>query len=214
MGRGGAEMLQQLRRKAKSDDERMARKLQSEEDAKLAQQLQQMEQQAIASITPRAAGLSHPTSSFNRQQNVNRNMQQALEENPESFAQVEMLRVRCEINGVRCNAIVDTGAQMTVMSAEFAKRCGLDGLIDQRWQGVAQGVGTARFLGRVHLAEMLMDDKIAVGCSFTILPSPGLDILIGLDMLRKHSCVIDLDRDVMLVGGLQGMIVSFARGAT
>ena len=44
-------------------------------------------------------------------------METALEYNPEIFAgRVDMLYLECKVNGVSVKALVDTGAQMTIMN--------------------------------------------------------------------------------------------------
>ena len=44
---------------------------------------------------------------------------------------------------------VDTGAQVTIISASAAKRAGIYHLIDRRYAGRATGVGQCRILGRI-----------------------------------------------------------------
>ncbi len=46
--------------------------------------------------------------------NISRNLEAALESNPESFGRIEMLYIRCTIEGETISAFVDTGAQATI----------------------------------------------------------------------------------------------------
>ncbi|WVZ77475.1 hypothetical protein U9M48_025334 [Paspalum notatum var. saurae] len=135
-----------------------------------------------------------------RQKGIDENWEAALEYNPEAFARVVMLYVDMEVNGVPLKAFVDSGAQSTIISKSCAERCGLLRLLDQRYRGVAVGVGQLEILGRIHVAQIKIG-HLFYPCSFTVLDAPNMEFLFGLDMLRKHQCMIDLKDNVLRVGG-------------
>lgn len=133
-----------------------------------------------------------------RLQNVQQNMESALEYMPEAFGNVVMLYINCQVNGHDVKAFVDSGAQMTIMSAACAERCGIMRLVDTRWAGIAKGVGTQKIVGRVHLAQIQIE-KSFLTTAFSILEEQAMDMLLGLDILKRHQCIIDLERHVLVI---------------
>lgn len=130
---------------------------------------------------------------------VERNMMEAMEHNPEAFASVSMLYIDAAVNQVFVRAFVDSGAQTTIMSMACARRCNIGHLIDTRFTGVAKGVGSSKILGRIHMVPMQLG-SIFIPISITILEDDSMEFLFGLDNLKRHRCCIDLDANVLKVG--------------
>ena len=103
-----------------------------------------------------------------KQNNVDENLNTAMENSPELFGHIVMLYVNMEVNGVHLKAFIDSGAQSTIMSKKCAEKCNLQHLLDERWSGVAKGVGESKILGRVHQAPIKVGDK-HIPCAITVL---------------------------------------------
>lgn len=75
--------------------------------------------------------------------------------------------------------------------------------MDTRFTGVARGVGTAKILGRIHLALLTLGTDL-FEVTFTVMDAVGggYDMLLGLDMLRKHQANIDLKHNCLRIGNV------------
>ncbi|KAJ3615643.1 hypothetical protein Zmor_012407 [Zophobas morio] len=134
-----------------------------------------------------------------RSENLRHNLYTAMEHIPESFSSVSMLYIKLEINGCVVKAFVDSGAQMSILSQECATRCSLMRLLDTRYQGVALGVGSAPIAGRIHAAHVKIGRAFLI-CSFLVLLEQSVDFILGLDMLKRHNCCIDLKSNHLRIG--------------
>jgi len=99
------------------------------------------------------------------------------------------LYIKMNISGRDIPALIDTGAQVTLMSLEFCQNLGISGSIDSRFPSNLNGVGSKFLvLGRIEeLAADIVGYEIFM--SVQIVDSENIGFLMGLDSLKKFGCV-------------------------
>merc|ERR1712226_18191 len=128
---------------------------------------------------------------------VQENFKLAMEHTPEVFGNVFMLYINCKVNGKDTKAFVDSGAQKTIISSKWCEHCNLTNILDDRFSGIAKGVGFQKITGRVHYAMLEIEGQF-LSTSFDALEGQDIDILIGLDFLKKHRANIDLAQNKLV----------------
>merc|ERR1711871_49198 len=127
---------------------------------------------------------------------------------PPQPQRVEMLHVPAEIAGVMVEMFVDTGAQTSLVTLPFARRVGLQDRIDQRYRGVATGVGKAPFLGKLHGVAVRVG-HIEFQMDLMVLGVEEEMFILGLDQMKRFKCICDLENEKLIFGGNGGVAVPF-----
>jgi hypothetical protein len=130
-----------------------------------------------------------------KKRNIEHNLELAIEHCPELYSSICMLRLRCHVNNVEVDALVDTGAQATIMSWHCAERCGVLRLVDERFDGVARGVGSRRIAGRIHLLPLKIEHLYL---SMSVLVLAPEDKLVKTSHIQESPAVADEGRPAAL----------------
>ena len=134
---------------------------------------------------------------------------ETYENYPELFVPTEMLYIHGRINGVDTEIFVDTGAQTTVISKKFAEKANILKNVDPRYAGIILGVGQTKSLGRIWQVPLQVEGRHFI-LSATVIEKFNHDILLGLDMMKRHRCAVDLNKN-KLIFTLEGVETGFLK---
>lgn len=134
-----------------------------------------------------------------RQERLNQLQNNAFENYPELFIPTQMLFIMGKVGKIPVEIFVDTGAQVTIISRAFAEKSNLMKDVDVRKSGIVKGVGTQTSLGKMYMLELFIEERCFI-LSATVLENFDHDILLGLDMMKRHRCVIDLFKNEISFG--------------
>uniref|UniRef100_A0A8R1HWM7 Peptidase A2 domain-containing protein n=1 Tax=Caenorhabditis japonica TaxID=281687 RepID=A0A8R1HWM7_CAEJA len=112
-----------------------------------------------------------------------------------------MIHVEVKINKQQVTCLVDTGAQLSIISKNAAERCGILNLLDTRFKVDAAGVGGVRnALGKILQVEFefpgyLMPVVLTV---FECGLVNDAEVIIGVDVLTAYNANIDFKNQCVL----------------
>mmetsp|Transcript_17858 Transcript_17858/g.40986 ORF Transcript_17858/g.40986 Transcript_17858/m.40986 type:complete len:226 (+) Transcript_17858:148-825(+) len=119
-----------------------------------------------------------------------------------------MIFISCTLDGKRVELLVDSGASCSTMSVDMAVSLGLEERINRTVYGDAKGVGSSNIVGVLKNVELLVG-HVEFRLFFMVIDSALPCCILGLDQMRRFSCLIDLDNNVLIFGGKDGVSVPF-----
>eukprot|EP00931_Biecheleriopsis_adriatica_P042646 TRINITY_DN2431_c0_g1_i1.p1 TRINITY_DN2431_c0_g1~~TRINITY_DN2431_c0_g1_i1.p1 ORF type:complete len:327 (+),score=84.23 TRINITY_DN2431_c0_g1_i1:56-982(+) len=121
---------------------------------------------------------------------------------------MKALYVPCEIGAHEVEMLVDTGAEMSVISETLARQLNLLDRLDRRYQGMARGVGSAKILGKVFDVPVKLG-HVEFELNFSVVQQDTIGLILGLDLMRHFKCLVDIERNRLVFGGAGGVEVPF-----
>lgn len=118
------------------------------------------------------------------------------------------IRVAAEVGSHKVKMLVDTGGSISVISGKLAKHLGLLSHMDRSTEGSIEGVGEARVLGSLWNVPVKMGNR-TFPLNFFVATIAEPLLLLGVDQLRQLKCVVDMDRNCLVVGGQSGVKIPF-----
>jgi DNA damage-inducible protein 1 len=130
---------------------------------------------------------------------IMKNYLKAIEIIPEFYTKSPSIFIKGSINGNMIKFLIDTGAEISVMSKNTAIACGLSKYIDESYCGKLIGTGETKIMGKVHYTEIVFDWGV-LPCGFTICNTENITSIIGIDMLNSHGTIIDFKNKTLNIG--------------
>ncbi|AYV84017.1 MAG: hypothetical protein Hyperionvirus15_55 [Hyperionvirus sp.] len=118
-----------------------------------------------------------------------------------------MLKSKCQIN---VNAkiaekdvtlIIDTGAQVNVMSIELVKKLGIESFMDTRATGKMHGIGIGDVCGQIPYIEIKFGEVLCAANFYILDSKENLDVLIGFPFMMFYKTNLDFEKSQMTIAG-------------
>jgi predicted aspartyl protease len=109
------------------------------------------------------------------------------------------LMVKAKVNGKDLNLIIDSGAGLSAMTPEAAKRCGVTGGVEIKGTGAGKGSVPAKV---VSVEEFSLGEAVVKNDLFVVIDLPAIlkcDGLVGYSFLRHFATTVDYDQNALIV---------------
>lgn len=129
---------------------------------------------------------------------IDDNYIKAYETIPEYFFPKKLIYLEGKINNIPTTFLLDTGADVSVMSFDVMQNLNLNNLLDRKYCGKLVGVGSKSIEGKINYIEILFDFGY-VPASFNIIRDIDI-IILGMDFIQSFGLIIDFKNKVVKIG--------------
>ena len=112
-----------------------------------------------------------------------------------------MLYINIEINGKKTFALIDSGAEVTVMSEKLCKKCNLFDLCDTKESGEGKGMRNYKIKGIIHAAEIKVENKNFLA-RINVVENSLFPFILGYNIISTQRCIIDFKKNCIFFSKL------------
>lgn len=107
--------------------------------------------------------------------------------------------IQVQYNNVKFNAMIDCGAQISIISTAMVRKLGL---LTCPINGIVRGIGQTTMKGKVPNCKLHIVNQtlIPITVDFIVLQQNNL-IILGLDFLEKYKCIINCNFKMLHIDG-------------
>lgn len=107
--------------------------------------------------------------------------------------------ITCTIAKEKFQALIDTGSEISVMSLQAVKKCGLESRMSPHCLTRVVGFGAKSIIGQMRFVDVKIS-RATYPIDFVVLESLRYDILLGADFLSNLGCTINFEENFILIG--------------
>ena len=137
-----------------------------------------------------------------RMQEINRQLQQMTELHPELLIPGDLVFISVKINGIELPAMLDTGAQESIISYKMAKQVNLENQIDYRRKKKYHGVGHMDSIGTIYVVPMQIGTQHCLSTLNVFGDESPMDhLLIGINTIRSLGISLNFKKNCVEMSG-------------
>ncbi|CAG2103140.1 unnamed protein product, partial [Medioppia subpectinata] len=117
------------------------------------------------------------------------------------FGRKRSALIRLRVSDQTVYAVLDSGADSSLLGSSLARRLGLYHTIDTRrkWRRKTTGFGgEKRSVGQIHALDMELESGRGLRFPFSVIEGFGNILILGLDFLEWFQCCIDFNEKTLL----------------
>lgn len=113
------------------------------------------------------------------------------------------IKINVVINGKNYDALIDTGAEVNIMSKKIVDDCGLHDKIDQSYKCQIVGVAgmSKTSCGFIPYLNISLGGQFETPCPFMVMEEEHVDIILCQAFLSYYKAVLDFNNNTLIMDG-------------